>query len=427
MGVTKGKLYIGDNKEVMERLTKDGYKYDVIIADPPYNTGYKGFRYADSFSHREWVEFMRPRLELSKGLLSEEGIICITIDDRELYRLKILMDEIYGEENFVCNLIWDRKSVKNSSKYISIGQEYVLIYRGEKLKGLSKRDVSGDSRYKYKDEDGRLYAKEKLDKSSLEYRKNNDYIIYSEEGEEIYPQNDKEGYDRRKKGGAKIKDWQWRYSYERYCKERAKGTIIIDKAKKGGYKVYTKSYLDEKTNTPHNSIYECPSKTAHQELKGFFNERVFDYAKPVKLIKHLIGLHPKKEGLKVLDIFGGSGTSGQAVVELSESGSKDYEFTLITTNEITIEDEARYLHKKGLIRERPTKKRLKEEWDAEYQELIKTEKYKEVTKLEEYKKEGIANKITKVRLQKVRDGYYNYVKKEEVGGLDYKLEVKSID
>ena len=133
-------LLEGDNLHSLKLLEKTHKgKIDVIYIDPPYNTGNKDFIYEDrmvgkddGYRHSKWLSFMNERLKIAKKLLSQQGVIFISIDDNEYGQLKILCDSIYNEENFVANIIWAKNSGNNNSVNVSIKTEYVLVYGNDK-------------------------------------------------------------------------------------------------------------------------------------------------------------------------------------------------------------------------------------------------------------------------------------------------------
>ena len=133
-------LIEGDNYYALKALQISGIKVDVIYIDPPYNTGNKDFIYNDSFvekddqfKHSKWLSFMKKRLELAKELLADDGVIFVSIDDNEQAYLKVLMDQIFGEENFISNLIWYKnKSPANLSYFVRSATEYVLVFAKNK-------------------------------------------------------------------------------------------------------------------------------------------------------------------------------------------------------------------------------------------------------------------------------------------------------
>lgn len=308
---------------------------DFCYIDPPYNTGSQ-FLYQDKRKpsgsttqvvndlfgqHQVWMDFMLPRLEAARELLTDEGVIAVSIDDHEQAYLKILMDRVFGEENCIGQIVVCRsKNGRGSSKNIASNHEYLLIYgktemaglRGEEDKGIyNKSDAHGQFRV-----DG-LFRK-KGDASFREDRPNLYYPLYCNrstgevsvspvEGfEEVYPLDSK-GFARR---------WIW-------SKETAQERSHKLYASKGGV-VYVKTYAHAGERTKIRSLWTDPSfytERATNEIKSIFGEKIFDTPKPLDYIKKIIDICCKDDGL-VLDFFAGSGTTAHALADLNnENGA----------------------------------------------------------------------------------------------------------
>ena len=215
-------LFEGDNYNSLLYLKEKGYKekINIIYIDPPYNTGNKDFIYNDNYSHTDWLEFMFKRLEIARYLLSQDGVIFISIDDHEFAQLKLLCDKLFGEDNFISNLVWRKHSGgKNDSKFLSNDIEYILCYAKDKSKLVfNKKSYDTDSTYKLKDSyiDVRgKYKLNKLDRGSIRYSKNLDYEIEAPDGSIVYAGGDYKKYLDRKSGKADSKDWCWRWGKEK--------------------------------------------------------------------------------------------------------------------------------------------------------------------------------------------------------------------
>lgn len=340
-------LIEGDNYHALSILnyTHKG-KIDVIYIDPPYNTGNKDFIYNDRFvdkedtyRHSKWLSFMESRLKLAKDLLSESGVIFISIDDNEQAQLKLLCDRIFGEENFVGNLVWENKEGggKSDSKFFRIKHEYVLVYGRDltKLK-ITGLPIEDEDRYKLSDEHEEIrgrYQLIKLDSASLGYVKSLDYPIKSPEGEDILPNKD----------DKKISRWRW--SQEKLLWGIDNDFVVIKKDKNKTWSVYTKQYINcdnegnliERLIQPIGVISKYSTTQSNKALKDFFGDAIFNYSKPVELVKYLLSLSSKKRSV-ILDFFAGSGTTGQAVLELNaednekRKGSGNRQFILVTNN-----------------------------------------------------------------------------------------------
>ena len=238
-------LIEGDNLEALTALSysHEG-KIDVIYIDPPYNTGNKDFVYndsyvdnEDSYRHSKWLSFMHKRLKIAKRLLSEKGIIFISIDDNEMAQLKLLCNDIYGEHNFIAKFDWRKKTGANDAKDIAIVTESILLYAKNHTNTLVSKiwrrdeDSINVERYKYEDEFiktiGRFYY-DTLDRGGLQYSDSMNFGIEAPDGGFIYP-NGRNSF---------INDgWIWKWSkekvkwgIERGCVKMMHPLIIYHKA-----------------------------------------------------------------------------------------------------------------------------------------------------------------------------------------------------
>ena len=321
-----------------------GESIDIIYIDPPYNTGNNDFRFndnyvdrEDSYRHSKWLSFMYRRLKLAKNLLKENGVLFISIDDKELAELKMLLDDtsLFGEKNFIANLIWKSKSGgANDSKFFAIDHEYILVY----AKNISSFSLGQDleaqvsTNYNQQDEKGQ-FALDRLDKQSIRYSKSLDYIIVGPDGKEYRPEH--------KDPNKPNATWRWS---EETVKERYEELVF-----KNGH-VYTKNYKKE-GSVPRSLLIDerfGRTRTGKTDLFSIFHESVFQNPKPVKLIKYLLKIIPNRNAL-VLDFMAGSGTTGQAVLELNNEDGGDRRFILITNNENNIMDEVCYPRVKDVI------------------------------------------------------------------------------
>lgn len=323
-------LIEGDNYHALSVLN---YTYqsaiDLIIIDPPYNTGNGDFVYNDkivdrndSYRHSKWLSFMNKRLRLSKNLLSESGVILISIDENEFAQLKLLCDEIFGDTNYIGTFIWRKKAGAGAdSKLIYTQHEYVLFYS----KNISILDhyyqpLTADQKKEYKnpDNDPRgLWARTDLTAPSSD---DDDSRLY----EVISPSTGK--------------SWLRRWSYTRENMEGLIRDNLVWFGKNGNAMPTRKRFLSEKEGLVPRSIIDFTlTSDGKKDLKKIFgpSSRVFDYPKPVKLIKHFIGITSKRDSI-ILDFFAGSGTTGQAVMELNEEDGGERRFVLCTNNENNI-------------------------------------------------------------------------------------------
>lgn len=297
-GTIKDNLIIKGNNLIVLHSLKEEFagKVKLIYIDPPYNTGNDGFKYNDNFNHSSWLTFMENRLEAARDLLRDDGVIFVQCDDNEQAYLKILMDEIFGRDNFVCNFIWKGKSGgANDSKYVAIDQEYILCF-GKKVDSLSfsiDLEAKVTTLYNHEDKKGK-YSLDRLDKQSIRYSKSLDYELKDKKGNVYKPQH--------KNLDNPNATWRW-------SKETTKRRFDELVFKNG--KVYTKNYKKEGSIARSLLVDERFSrtrtgKTEHYEL---FDEYLFSNPKPENLLKYFISISTKENDI-VLDFFAGSGTSG---------------------------------------------------------------------------------------------------------------------
>ncbi|HQJ60113.1 MAG TPA: site-specific DNA-methyltransferase, partial [bacterium] len=185
------KLIFGDNLLALKALEQEyAGKVKCIFIDPPYNTGSAFTHYDDGVEHSLWLSLMRDRLEILRNLLSNDGSIWITIDDNEAHYLKVLCDEIFGRNNFVANVIWEKKySPQNDAKWLSDSHDHILIFSKNKeiwRPNLLPRTEAMDSRYKNPDNDPRGPWKP-VDFSVKTYNENSDYPITTPSGRIVNP------------------------------------------------------------------------------------------------------------------------------------------------------------------------------------------------------------------------------------------------
>lgn len=348
----------GDNLHSLKLLEKTHKgKVDVIYIDPPYGTGGKDFIYdddfvdkTDTFRHSKWVSFMEARLKIARSLLTENGVVFISIDDNELYPLKLLCDDIFGEEAFVTNMIWQKKTGASDAKGIATITEYILVYvkKPDNLELIFDRNYEAFdiSRYRYKDEyyekRGPFYY-DSLDRGSVRYSDALNYPIIAPDGTEVYPNGRKE---------FENDGWTWKWSKEKLQWGIENGFIDVSPSEKKAngwavrYKIYLKVDNEDKPidkSAPYkNMITTVLNANAAADIKSIFEGRtVFQYSKPVDLIKLLLSFVKKKDGI-ILDFFAGSGTTGQAVLEQNIFDGSNRQFILCTNNQNEICEKITY-------------------------------------------------------------------------------------
>ena len=328
-------LIEGDNYHALSVLNYTHTKrVDVIYIDPPYNTG-REFRFndhmvefEDTYRHSKWLSFMKKRLVLARKLLKNSGVIFISIDDNEQATLKILCDEVFGPENFIANIIWQKKySPQNDAKYFSDMHDFILVYARKKNMGDEKngwvrnmlpRTEEMNARYKNPDNDPRGVWKS-TDLSVKTYSKNYDYPIITPSGKKVNPP----------------KSRCWMTSQERMKKLIKDNRISFGKADNGVPRL--KQFLTEVQQgivpvTWWNREFAGHNQDAKQELKRFDLTDIIETPKPVKLIKRILQIASRKNSI-ILDFFAGSGTTGHSVLELNKDDGGNRKFILCTNDE----------------------------------------------------------------------------------------------
>ena len=370
-------LLEGDNLHSLNLLEKTSRgKVNIIYIDPPYNTGNKDFVYNDEFVGREdlfrhstWLSFMSERLRIAYKLLSKDGVIFVSIDDNEQAQLKLLMDEIFSEDNFImCMPRITKKSGKTTSAYAK-NHDYILVYT-KRDQDIFVMEEHEDNAFKYADEyieeRGKYKLNQTLDYNSLSYSPSLDYPLEIE-GEVFYPGGSKELWEERQRGKHRRADWAWRWSKKLFQFGYDNGFVVIKRKKDGSARIYTKTYLNAKIGKnsngdfiiEHNKRVKATSSieyidnkysndNAKKDLSIFGLGDKFDYSKPVELIKKLIKAYYKNNAL-VLDFFAGSGTTAQAVLELNKEDSGSRRFILCTNNENNICREVTYQRIKSIL------------------------------------------------------------------------------
>ncbi len=352
----------GDNFEALTILSyTHERKIDVIYIDPPYNTGNKDFVYNDSyvdsddsFRHSKWLSFMNKRLKIAKRLLSDKGIILISINDIELYNLKILLDSIMGEGNFLANFIWQSTPGSNTGEDIKTVTEYVLAYsKNISEVHVNQIDILDDAKYNLEDEYVEYRGRHTLNKldrrmTGSHYSDALNYSILMPDGKYVYP------------GGLETQQehWNWRWSKTKLEWGIENGFIVF---KKNGnrWSVYFKQYLRVNNNNevisralPYQNLIKendgLNSARGTQEIMSLLNRKAFDYPKPLALLLHILKCVSHSDSL-ILDFFAGSGTTLHATMQLNAEDGGHRQCILVTNNENNICEEVTYERNKRVI------------------------------------------------------------------------------
>lgn len=356
------KLIIGENYDALKNLCatyidKNGKGLiDVIYIDPPYNTeatkaegnDYKEeveatkFVYRDKFTRDGWLNMMNERLKLAKRLLSDTGVIFISIDDSEQAYLKVLCDEIFGEENYIYTLPTIMNLKGNQDEFAFAGtHEYTLVYsKNKNLLAFNEFNINEEDADDWQiDEigywkEGRCLKASGVN-ASREARPNLFFPIYINKETLDFTLEERVGAEwYHLIPLTEGKEMRWYWSKDKFAKE--KNEVIVKKTN-DGYTLYKKqrpSLGDLPSQKPKTLFYkpEYSSGNGTNLLKKIFNGKVFDNPKPVQLLKDFIFLGSKKDSI-VLDFYAGSGTTGQAVMELNEEDGGKRQFILVTNNE----------------------------------------------------------------------------------------------
>ena len=363
-------IYIeGDNLEVLKLLQKSYYgKIKMIYIDPPYNTG-KDFVYKDNFKdnlknylevtgqvgeggvklttnaetsgryHSDWLSMMYPRLKLARNLLTDDGVIFISIDDNEQANLKKICDEIFGEENFVAEFIWNSTKTPNKTRNnIGKNHEYIICYtKNDKvvlnLLQLNKEDLEN---YKNKDEFFNKKGPYKLvglNKTGTvtDLRPNLTYLIEAPDGTLIKPNP------------------RWRWSKETFNKNKNENRVVFSE-NKGKWTVYYKQYLNENNNgetIERGKLVETilrkigTTSNGTDEMNKLIGRGIFDFPKPTNLIEYFGVVGTEKNSI-VLDFFSGSSTTAHSVMQLNAEDGGNRKYIMVQLPELCEEDKEAY-------------------------------------------------------------------------------------
>ena len=364
---TQNMFIEGDNLEALKVLHKAYYgKVKMIYIDPPYNTG-NDFVYNDDFKqtrasydqevgitddegnvtrddglrantgghkHSNWLNMMYPRLFLARNLLRQDGVIFVSIDDNEVHNLRLMMNEIFGEGNFVAQIIWERAyAPKNDAKYISNSHDYVLMFTrniNEFQIGRLDRTEEANARYSNPDNDSRGVWKSS-DMSVKTYSESYDYPITTPSGRVVEPPASR----------------SWRLSEKSFSERLADNRIWFGADGKSVPSI--KRFLHELKfdgMAPTSILFYKDvghSQEGAKEVVSLFDGKgYFDGPKPVRLMNRLMKIAGTREDDIIMDFFGGSGTIAQAVYEMNVNNNSACKWLMVQLPELTSEQSDAY-------------------------------------------------------------------------------------
>ena len=409
---TTQNIYIeGDNLEALKLLQKSYLgKVKMIYIDPPYNTG-NDFVYNDSFDvtnreqdlaegnidelgnryrrnldsngkfHSDWCSMIYPRLQLARTLLTEDGVIFISIDDNEVRNLKNICDEVFGEKNFVAIINWKGRGGRQDSKYYAALHEYILVYAKTIDSFVAGEEIKqGDVFPKYDEQCGRYYKTQLLRKwgsNSLRTdRPNLYYPITAPDGTEVFPII--YSYTDASKSALQSSiEGRWRWGASTLAKAQQEGRIEFIKDKAGNWIPYEKIYApkDGEEATKKYTTWIDESNNGATIIKDILGKGVFDYPKSPSLIQRFLLMANVEEDDIILDFFSGSATTAHAVMQLNAEDNGNRRFIMVQLPEETEEgSEARKAGYKNICeigeeRIRRAGKKIKEDAPLTTQDL----------------------------------------------------------
>jgi adenine-specific DNA-methyltransferase len=438
----------GENLEVLKVLQKSYFgKVKMIYIDPPYNTGNDSFIYPDKFSetkaeyekrvgdkdeegymtkdgmfkknskengqyHSNWLSMMMPRLYLAKNLLTQDGVIFVSIDDNEIHNLRMLMNEIFGEENFVSEIAWRKSDNQANIGQIARVKEYILCFtKSKEILNLNKIPLTDKAKkeYSYKDDKGNFRRGILLDKTR---------------GRHYYDVTTKNG---------NILNGPWMIKEKEFKELDDENKILWTSS--GDEQPYGKIYLHESNGQIASDFWDTSfgsNQEASLALEKLFDQRVFDFPKSTKLLKNLITIGSQEESL-ILDFFAGSGSLAQAILDLNKEDGGNRKFICVQLPELCDEKSEAYKAGYGTIAE-ISKERIRRAGKKVNEELvvINDELQKKITKLQaelptDDAKQEIENLKLKIENSKLDNGFKvlkladsNFKQWQQIEGKDAK-------
>ena len=383
----------GENMEVLKVLQKSYFgKVKMIYIDPPYNTGNDSFIYPDKFSetkeeymkrvgdkdeegymtregmfrknskengqyHSNWLNMMMPRLYLAKSLLREDGVIFVSIDDNEVHNLRLLMNEIFGEENFVAQMVWEG-AYKNAARQIGINHEYVLVYSKNTFEGeepwmVAKRDVEIvlKEAKRLQDKYGPDYKTASTEMAGW-FLANKSKPVFAHRRFHLIDQNGvyKED-DPTAPGGRKFelvnpltneviplrKNRGWRFDQNTFNRLVQEGRISFPTSNT----IMVRTYLHETSKVTPQSVFYQAARSASERLSRLMNGNVFEFPKDEEIIKQFVEMSTTSNSI-ILDFFAGSATTAHAVMQLNKEDGGHRKYICVQLPELCDEKSEAY-------------------------------------------------------------------------------------
>lgn len=356
---TKNLMIEGDNLEVLKLLQKSyAGQVKLIYIDPPYNTG-KDFIYPDNFQnsiqnymeltgqtesgrkissnsetsgrfHTDWLNMMYPRLKLARQLLRDDGLILVSIDDGESANTRYILNELFGEENFIATFVWKRKAGGgDDSGHVAAEHEYVICFaKNSASAGISSvlhESPAMTAKYN-RSEGGRRYYLERLDKTSLTYNQSMDFPIECPDGTVIRPPQP----------NPATPTTSWRWGKDTVVARASE--LVFQKDKGGQWRVYTRTWEPTDGVTPRSLMVEKDhgrNRDGTQELDALLGPKIFNNPKPTKFLAHLLNIAAKDKDSLVLDFFAGSGSLADALIRMNARDQGSRRFILVQLPEPT--------------------------------------------------------------------------------------------
>lgn len=386
---TKNVYIEGDNLEAL-KILRETYlgKIKMIYIDPPYNTG-NDFVYRDDFKesteeylkdsgniddfgnrlasnnessgrfHSNWLNMLYPRLLIARDLLSDDGVIFISIDDNEVANLRKLCDEFLGAENFIAEFPRVTKRGGKSTETYSKNHDYVLCFCKNinfvKIRGVAHVDEGFKFQDEYFDKRGAYKLNQTLDYNTLQYNTSMDYVI-DIDGQQYVPGGDMELFKRRHEGIHANHDWVWRWSKDLFEFGYKNGWVVISKSGR----IYTKTYLNARISKKPSGDYfieyserakalstlefvdnSYSNDNSNKEITKLMGSPLFEYVKPTSLVRRLAETATDQDSI-ILDFFSGSATTAHAIMQLNAQDDGNRKFIMVQFPEKTPETSEAY-------------------------------------------------------------------------------------